>query len=113
MNRKDVERIILQTEKLTQNDEKLYADSVLRVAVEENKDAFHISRWESEIMFDSLRELMKEDLDEALEKGTEIGKEIGKEELILGSLKKNRTAEEIADFLGIPLDEVKAVEKKL
>lgn len=26
-------------------------------------------------MFESLRELMKEDLDEALEKGTEIGKE--------------------------------------
>ena len=113
LERSDAERIVLQTEKLTQNDEKLYADSVLRVAVEENKNAFHISRGESEHMFESLRELMKEDLDEALEKGTEIGKEIGKEELILGSLKNNRTAEEIADFLGIPLEEVKAVEKKM
>ena len=64
-------------------------------------------------MCEALRELMKEDLDEALEKGTEIGKEIGKEELILGSFKKNRTAEEIAEFLGISLEEVKTIEKKM
>jgi len=60
-------------------------------------------------MCEALRELMKEDLDEALEKGTEIGKE----ELILGSFKKNRTAEEIAEFLGISLEEVKTIEKKM
>ncbi|MBR5127468.1 MAG: hypothetical protein IKU69_03470 [Roseburia sp.] len=109
LNRKEVERIVLQTEKLTQNDEKLYADSVLRVAVKENKETFRISRGESENMFESLRELMKEDLDEA----TKIGEERGREEVILNSLRNGRTAEAIAEFLGIPLEEVKAVEKKM
>lgn len=41
---KDAERIVIQSEKLKQKDEKLYADSVVRVAVEENKDVFRISR---------------------------------------------------------------------
>ena len=113
LNRKDAERIVIQTEKLLCQDEKIYADSVLQVAVEENKAMFRKVREESEEMFDSLRELMKDDLDAALEKGTEIGKEIGKEELILRSLKKNRTAAEIAEFLDISLEEVKAVEKKM
>lgn len=113
LKRKDAERIVIQTEKLMLQDEKIYADSVVRVAVEENEAMFRKVRGESECMFDALRELMKEDLDEALEKGTEIGKEIGKEELILGSLKKNRSAEEIAEFLGISLEEVKTIEKKM
>ena len=56
-------------------------------------------------MFDSLHELMKEDLDEALAKG--------RESLILGALKNNSSAEEIARVLGISLEEVKAVEEKM
>lgn len=80
-------------------------------------------------MCEALRELMKEDLEAARASGeeagkkigTEIGKEIGTEigkaqarkELILNSLKNNRTAEEVSEFLSIPLDEVKAVEKQI
>lgn len=113
LNPQDAERIVIQTEKLVQQDEKLYANSVLRVAVEENKVTFYKIRGESEYMFDSLRELMKEDLDEALAKGTELGREEGRESLILGALKNNSSAEEIARVLGISLEEVQAVEMKI
>jgi len=114
LNPQDAERIVIQAEKLVQQDEKLYANSVLRVAVEENKAMFYKLRGESEnMLFDSLKELMKEDLDEATRIGEEKGKEIGKEGLIIGALKNNSTAEEIARVLGIPLEEVQAVEKKL
>lgn len=109
LKRKDAERIVIQTEKLIQQDEKLYADSVLRVAVEENKAVFHKIRGESECMFDALRELMKEDLDEA----ARLGEERGREELILNSLRKKRTVEEVAEFLGISIEEVKVVAQKL
>ena len=58
---------------------------------------------------------MKEDLDEALAKGTKLGREEGREEgresLILGALKNNSSAEDIARVLGITLEEVRAVEK--
>ena len=114
LSQKDAERILIQTEKLAQQEEKVYANSVLRVAVDENMDMFYkISRGESgDMVFDSLRELMKEDLDEATRIGEEKGKEIGKEGLILGALKNNSSAEEIARVLGISLEEVQAVEKK-
>ena len=56
-------------------------------------------------MCEALRELMKEDLEAALEKG--------EQNMIIKGLKNNRTAEEVAEFLGIPLEEVEAVEKNL
>ena len=127
LKQSEAERIVIQSESLTQKDAKLYADSVLQATIKANKAVFHKIRGESEYMCEALRELMKEDLDEAArigeergrelgevhgrEIGQEIGKEIGKEELILGSLKKH-TPEAIAEFLGIPLEDVKAVEKK-
>ena len=64
-------------------------------------------------MFEALKELMKDDFDEAARIAEEKGKEIGKEGLILGALKNNSSAEEIARVLGIPLEEVQAVEKKM
>lgn len=82
LKQKDAERIVLQTESLRKKDEKIYAESVFRVAMEENKSMFQKIRGESAYMFDALRELMKEDLDEALEKGTEIGREEGIRALI-------------------------------
>lgn len=108
LKRKDAERIVIQADGLRQKDEKMYADSVLQVTLSENKEVFRTIRGENEYMCEALRELMKEDLDEALR----IGEEQGRETLILNGLKNNRTAEEIAEFLGIPLEEVQAVEKK-
>ena len=60
-------------------------------------------------MCEELRELIKDDLDEA----TRIGEERGRTEIILNSLRNGRTPEAIAEFLGISLEEVKEVEKKL
>ena len=37
------------------------------------------------------------------------GEEKKQKELIMNCLKKNRTVEEIADFWGIPLEEIKAI----
>ena len=113
LKQKDAERIVLQSESLTQKDAKLYADSVLQATIKANKAVFHKIRGESEYMCEALRELMKEDLDEALAKGTELGREEGRESLILGALKNNSSAEEIARVLGIPLEEVRAVGKKM
>ena len=109
LNQAEAERIVLQSERLTQKDAKLYADSVLQATIKANKDVFRKIRGESEYMCEALRELMKEDLDEALAKGTEQGRET----LILGALKNNSSAEEIARVLGISLEEVQAVEKKI
>ena len=64
-------------------------------------------------MCEELRELMKEDLDAALEKGKQIGEERGREVFIMNVLKTKRSAEEVAELLGVSLEEVKAVEKKL
>ena len=108
LKEKDAKRIVIQTEKMEKQAEKVYADSVLRLAVEENPIVFHKVRGESEHMFEALKELMKDDFDEA----TRIGEEKGKEELILGSLKKKHTPETVAEFLGVPIEDVKAVEKK-
>lgn len=113
LKQKEAERIVLQSESLTQKDAKLYADSVLQATIKANKAVFRKIRGESEYMCEALRELMKEDLDEALAKGTELGREEGREKLILGALKNNSSAEEIARVLGIPLEEVQAVAKKL
>ncbi len=72
-------------------------------------------------MCEALRELMKEDLDAARASGEEIGKEIGKEigekngeqNMIRKALKNNRSAEEVAEFLNIPLEEVKVIERQI
>ena len=37
------------------------------------------------------------------------GEDKKQKELIMNCLKKNRTVEEIVDFLGIPLEEIKAI----
>lgn len=117
LKQKDAERLVLQSESLIQKDAKLYADSVLQATIKANKGVFNKIRGENEYMCEALRELMKEDLDEALAKGTELGREEGREEgresLILGALKNNSSAEEIARVLGIPLEEVREVEKKM
>lgn len=121
LERKDIERIVLQSECLTEKDEKLYADSVLEVAVTENEEMFADLRMEGMHMCEALRRLMREDLEEATrigeEQGKKIGEEIGEERgregIIMNVLKSNRTAEEVAELLMVPLEEVKAVAKKL
>ncbi len=62
---------------------------------------------------EALLELMKPEINEIVRKNAEIEQKKGEEkkqkELIMNCLKKNRTVEEIADFWGIPLEEIKAI----
>lgn len=113
LNKDDAKRIILQMGNLTEKDEKAYANSVVQVAVTENHRLFDLMKGENEMVCEALLELMKPEIDELLRKTAEIEKKRGEEkkqkELIMNCLKKNRTVEEIADFLGIPLEEVKAI----
>ena len=109
LERKDAERIVIQSESLTEKDEKLYADSVLEVAVTENEEIFAELRMEEIHMCEALRRLMKEDLEEA----EKLGEERGRESIIMNVLKANHTVEEVAELLLVPLEEVKAVEKEL
>lgn len=95
--------------------------SAFGVAVTENEEMFDKLRMEGMHMCEALRKLMGEDLEEATrigeEQGKKIGEEIGEERgregIIMNVLKSNRTAEEVAELLMVPLEEVKAVAKKL
>lgn len=121
LGRSDAERMVLQMRSLTQKDEKAYADSVLQVALLENRKLFDNIKTEDVYMCEALRELMRPELEEASKIGEERGKIIGeaigkereREEIILNILRKKRSAEEVAELLDISLEEVKAVEKKL
>ena len=91
--------------------------SAFGVAVTENEEMFDKLRMEGMHMCEALRKLMGEDLEEATrigeEQGKKIGEERGREGIIMNVLKSNRTAEEVAELLMVPLEEVKAVAKKL
>ena len=99
--------------------------SAFGVAVTENEEMFADLRMEGMHMCEALRKLMKEDLDEAArlgeergkrigeEQGKKIGEERGRESIIMNVLKSNRTIEEVAELLTVPLEEVRAVAKKL
>ena len=105
LNKDDAKRIILQMGNLMEKDEKAYANSVVQVAVTENHRLFDLMKGENEMACEALLELMKPEIDEIVKKNAE--KE--RKKLIMNCLNKNRTVEEIADFLGIPLEEVKAI----
>ena len=109
LNKDDAKRIILQMGRLSEKDEKAYANSVVQVAVTENRRLFDLMKGENEMACEALLELMKPEIDELLEKATEKGQKKERRELIMNCLKKNRTMEEIADLFGIPLEEVKAI----
>lgn len=46
------------------------------------------------------------------EEGRKEGRKEGRENLVLQCLQTGKTCEQIADFIGISLDEVKEIEKK-
>lgn len=82
LNRNDIERIVLEMEKLEQKDEEVYADSVLEVVITENQELFDRLRREDIHMCEALKKFMKPELDEALKEGREEGREEGIRALI-------------------------------
>ena len=105
LSKDDAKRIVLQMSNLTEKDEKAYANSVIQVALKENQRSFDLMKGENDMVCKELLEFMKPEIDEIVKKNAE--KE--RKKLIMNCLNKNRTVEEIADFLGIPLEEVKAI----
>ncbi len=109
LNKDDAKRIILQMGNLTEKDEKAYANSVIQVALKENLKSFDFMKGEDDMVCKELLEFMKPEIDEIVRKNAEIERKKERIELIMNCLKKNRTVEEISDFLEIPLEEVQAV----
>ena len=68
LNKNDAKRIILQMGNLTEKDEKAYANSIIQVALKEDKRSFDLMRGESGMVCDELLEFMKPEIDELLEK---------------------------------------------
>ena len=61
----------------------------------------------------NLSEVILEDgLREGLEKGLEKGRKTERRNIILNMLKKKASYEQISDFLDLPIDEIKKIEKE-
>ena len=60
-------------------------------------------------MLEALEELFKDKIAEKREEG----REEGREEIIANTLSKGYTPEQIADFIGIPLEEVLKIQESL
>ena len=105
LSKDDAKRIVLQMSNLTEKDEKAYANSVIQVALKENQRSFDLMKGENDMVCKELLEFMKPELDE-IQKKVEENKQ---KEIIVKCLKKNRTVEEIADLLEIPMEEVEEI----
>lgn len=81
-------------------EEKLYK-SAMNIIVRANREKFE----EVREMCEALEELME---DKFVER-----ENAAKEELIINCLKRNKDAQTVSDFLGIPLDTIKEIEQKM
>ena len=102
LNKSDAKRVVAQIETLTAEREKGYVDSVLQVAMKENKTIFGQLK-EEENMCQALREFFEPELNEALENK--------RREMIENALNVGSSAEDISRVMGIPLAEVEAIAK--
>ena len=102
LSQNDAKRVVAQIEVLTEKSEKSYVDSVLQVAMKENKQIFGQLR-EEETMCQALREFFEPEMNEALENT--------RKEMILQAFSVGSSAEEISRVMGIPLAEVEAIAK--
>lgn len=105
LDKADAERAVSQVGTLTLEMKKMYGDSVLQVAMKENEKLFDKVKKEDGDMCDALRKLMEPEMNEALAKY--------RKDMILGGLRNGSSAEDISKVMGIPLKEVKAVEKEM
>lgn len=78
LEKEDANRVVLQIDKLENDAQKEYGDSVLQVAMQENEGVFkEIKEEEKKGMCQALRDLFQPELDEALEQGRELGRQLG------------------------------------
>lgn len=99
--------------------------SVMDIIVRANSERFE----EDSVMCEALEELMQKKIVElehkaekrgmergierGIEKGIEKGIKEGREELIIECLKRNKDSQVVADFLGIPVNVIEEIEKKM
>ncbi len=95
--------------------------SVMDIIVRANSERFE----EDSVMCEALEELMqkkivelehkaeKRGMERGIERGIEKGIKEGREELIIECLKRNKDSQVVADFLGIPVNVIKEIEKKM
>ena len=106
LDKSDVKRTVAQIGALTEENERIHVDSVLQVAMKENKKVFGQLK-EEEKMCQALREFFEPEMKEAV-KGAEENK---RKEMILNALNVGSSVEEISRVMGIPLAEVEAIAK--
>ena len=97
-NRHTAEKLIKEYQKHDQ--EELY-QSVMNIIIQANQETFK----EEKSMLEVLREIFKDELEEK--------RKDGRVEIITTTLSKGHTPEQIADFIGIPLEEVLKVQESM
>lgn len=102
LDKADVQRTVEQIETLTEESERQHGDSVLQVAVKENKTLFRRMKEEGN-MCEALRELFEPEMNEAIQNT--------RKEMIAEALKMGSSAQDISKVMGIPLAEIEAIAK--
>lgn len=118
LKKKDAERIVSQIDELTENSEKMYGDSVLQVAVKENRKLFEQLKEDGK-MCEALRELMEPEIAEAKQKAMQEGMAQGMAQGIAQGVRDTvakffyagNSVADISRILQIPLKEVEAMVK--
>jgi len=111
LDKADAKRVVAQMGVLTEESEKQHGDSVLQVALKENKRIFNEIKEEGNVC-DALRELMEPEIKEAIEKAVKGAEENKSKDMILKALKLGSSVEDISRVMGIPLAEVAAIAKE-
>ena len=105
-NRHTAEKLIKQYQKHDQ--EELY-QSVMNIIIQANQETFK----EEKSMLEVLREIFKDELEEKREAGRKDGRKDGRVEIITTTLANGHPPEQIAEFNGIPLEEVLKVQESM
>ena len=102
----DAKRVVDQIETLTQESNKQHGDSVLQVAVQENKEIFNKIREEGK-MCEALMKLMEPEIKVVVDKAV-VQNRIT---TVRNAVKNGSSIEDISRVMGIPLEEVEAIAK--
>lgn len=102
LNKADAQRTVAQIESLTEESEKRHVDSILQVAMKENKIIFGRLK-EEEKMCEALREFFEPELKEALENS--------RKNIILNALNAGNSAEDISRIMQVSVEEIEAIAK--
>lgn len=89
----DVERFVKQNNRLQRKDEKELADSVLQVAMTENREVFEETKKEGDYMCEALRELFSDEIEAEKARSRREGLEEGREEGIAEGRAEGRAEE--------------------